>query len=169
MAQCIFGIEANFINGIWTKPISLLRILEAKYYFYMYLTLLASLLVLPFVFMHHLNLLKVLVWIGYVVSVFNLAVFPVIFYTKRLDLNSSSMMNNQGGSFAAVVYEMTVLVVCYAVFSSTFKYAPGEWVAAAIISGISLLAFLLRKVVLQAVVSRFVKNRHAIMQRYINS
>jgi hypothetical protein len=167
--QHLLGVEANFINGIWTKPISLLRILEAKFYFYMCLALLASLLALPFVFMHQLNLLKVMVWLGYVVTVLNLAVFPAMFYTKRLDLYASSMMNNQGQSYAAMAYEMGVLIVCTIVFFLTFKFVPSEWVAAAIICGISILAFLLRKKILQAVVARFVRNRHAIMQRYINS
>jgi hypothetical protein len=127
LGQYIFGVEANFINGLWTKPVSLQRIFEVKYYFYMLVTLANSLLLLPLVLTGRLDPSGFLVMLVVAICLTNLLMFPMILLSERLDINSSSFMNYQGTSMVAMIYAVIACTLSVVLHTSVcMKRTDGQ-------------------------------------------
>ena len=169
LGQYFFAVEANFFNGIWTKPISIMRLLETKYLFFVIITGTFSAIPLLFVIFYHLNIFSFFSIVFFIMFIFNLLLFPMALYAKRLDLNSSPFLNSQG--LTKIPYFYIIILTLLASFFLFFIRAKinNEWIFGSIISAISLIFFFLRKQFLFIVCSLFIKRRHTIMYRYMNA
>jgi hypothetical protein len=169
LGQYLFAIEANFFNGIWTKPITIMRLLEIKYIFFVIITGLYAFAICPFVIFYHIHIIAYFSVVLFIMFSFNLLLFPMALYAKRLDLNSSPFLNSQGLTKIPYFYVMFLTALSLLFLSFLYNGISNEWIFGSAISVISLIFFFLRKKFLFIVYSIFIKWRHTIMNRYINS
>jgi hypothetical protein len=170
LGQYIFGIEANFFNGIWTKPILLIQIFENKYIFYMLLTGLYSLFLFPFIIIYRINIYLFISETLYVVFFFNLLLFPMALFSKKLDMDKAALfMNYQGFALIPFVYEIILFFFSLWFFQFIYSSFNNEWIALSILSFISIASFFLRKYFLSFITVCFLKRRYENMNRYMSS
>ena len=167
--QYLFAIEANFFNGIWTKPIILMQLLETKYVFYMILTGIYAAILFPFVLYYHLNISAFFSITFYITFIFNLLLFPIVLYSKRLDLSSSPFFNYQGATMIPVIYVGLLLGISFMFFKCMYSKISNEWIFFGVIVSICAVFFFFRKRFLSMISSLFIKRRHKIMHRYMSS
>ena len=169
LGQYILAIEANFFNGIWTKPILLKQLLETKYTFFVILTGIYTAIVFPFVLYHHLNILVFFSIALYIMFIFNLLMFPIALYSKRLDLSALTFFNTQGFSIMPFIH--VIIFFCISGIFLLFIYSKVNtgWIFFSIILSMSVAFFFLRKWFLSIICSIFVKRRHKIILRYMSS
>ena len=169
LGQFLFAIEANFFNGIWTKPVTIMRLMEIKYVFFVIITGLYALAIFPFVLFYHMHIFTYFSVVLFTMFIFNLLLFPMALYAKRLDLNSSPFLNSQGVAKIPYFYVMLLTALFLLFLSFLYNSINNEWIFGSVVSAISLIFFFLRKQFLFIVCSIFIKWRHTIMNRYINS
>lgn len=168
LGQYAFGVEANFFSGIITKPISFVDILENKYLFRACLTGAYTLLMLPLVYFGGIDLYIYLAAACYAASIFNLFTLPVILYTNRIDLNTSSFMNRQGNSVLSMFYIMLFLLLSALIVIPLFVFIKNTFMVSGIIFFMSLVTFLIRKPVLSAIAAAFLKIRYRKIEQYLS-
>ena len=169
LGQYILAIEANFFNGIWTKPVSLTQLLETKYIFHMMLTGIYAAILFPFVLYYHISILIFFSMVFYILFIFNLLLFPIALYSKRLALNYIAFGNTQGFAIIPVIYQVFILYISFLFLKFLYAKISNEWVLFGVVLVISAIFFFLRKWFLSIIVSIFIKQRHKIMHRYMSS
>ena len=169
LGQYLLAIEANFFNGIWTKPILVKQLLETKYFFYMMLTGIYAAIVFPFVLYYHLNIFMFFSIVLYILFIFNLLLFPIVLYSKKLDLNYIAFGNTQGFAIIPIVYEFLLMYISFIFLQFIRSKSSNEWIFFIVISAMSVILFLLRKRFLSMISYLFIKRRHKIMHRYMYS
>jgi len=169
LGQYLLAVEANFFNGIWTKPILLSQLLETKYFSYMILTGIYAAILFPFVLYYQLNIYTFISVVFYVLFIFNLLLFPIALYSKRLALNYIVFGNTQGFAIIPILYECFLLYISFIFLQFIRSKTNREWIFLLVISALSLIFFFLRKRFLSMIASIFVKRRHEIMHRYMVS
>lgn len=165
LSQYGFGIEANFFNGLWTRPVSLRRILDDKFRFYTVLTLFDSLVYLPACFM---GLLHWGVLIGAVlltIGVCNVFMLWPCFKCEPFDLMGKAFFNQQGSRSAfnikvfALIFGSMFLHMVPVLLLSPVWYMVVQLVICAI-------TLYFRPRFFDHLVRDFEKNRYKYMERY---
>lgn len=110
LSQWTLGIEANFFQGLMTKPIKVSQILVACFRFYVAVSLVAAILAVPFVFItDEITVLTLL-------SAFGMATFvtlwnmPTCLFSSRLEIFNTSMFSLQGANMKINLYGIVCLV-----------------------------------------------------------
>jgi hypothetical protein len=128
-----------------------------------------SILLSPAIYLYQINILQFLSEALYVMCFFNLLIFPVALYSKRLDLSSSTFMNYQGFATIPFIYIIILFAFVLWLYQFIFFHFSNERIAMSVIFLISILSFLLRKQFLSVVSAGFLKNRYNNMNRFMSS
>jgi len=169
LGQYLLAIEANFFNGIWTKPIVLMKLLETKYFFYMLLTGIYAAISFPFALYYHLNIFMFFSIVLYILFIFNLLLFPIALYSKKLDLNYIIFGNTQGFAMIPIIYEFLLMYISFIFLQFIRSKSSNVWIFFIAISAMSVIFFFVRKRFLSMISYLFIKRRHKIMHRYMYS
>ena len=169
LGQYVFGAEANFFCGIWTKPIRLHELLNYKYLFYGILTFINVLLLTPLVIMGKIDFLLLIALFLFIAGFVNgLILTNVIIGKKRLELDSSTFLNYQGFSIEPYVYMILMIAVGLGLdwwLINTF----GEVIAYFLLSIIGLIFLLSRNYWLLVIIKLFKIQRYSIMDGFRKS
>lgn len=165
LGQWTFGVEGNYFHGLWSKPVSIERMLRNKFYFFAMLNAGMAMLFLPLVFLYSLSPLTLFATFAFAAGVLNLMMLPTCLFSSRLNLFSSAFFNYQGANFRINVYGIAFLVpiglsaVCFALLS--------EWQADLVLLGASLLGFALHRVVIAKLAAAFMAKRYDRMEEFM--
>jgi len=135
----------------------------------MILTGIYTAILFPFVLYFHLNIFLFFSIFFYIVFIFNLLLFPIALYSKKLDLNYIIFGNTQGFAIIPIIYEFFLLYISFIFLQFLRSKTNREWIFLLVISALSGIFFFLRKPFLSIITSIFVKRRHEIMHRYMSS
>lgn len=164
LGQWVFGVEGNYFDGLWTKPIDIRTILTNKYWFCALLNILPTLLVLP------------IIWIGgaspwlfpvswlFTAGLANLVLMPTALISSRIELFQSAFFNYQGASMAVNMYGF-VVIIPMAIYVLCLWLLPLT-TALIVLAVAGVIGFALHKVVIDWIACRYEQNRYKNFERY---
>ena len=164
LGQWVFGIEGNYFDGLWTKPVDIRTILVNKYWFYALLNIFPTLLVLPLVWMGDVSpwLLPV-TWL-FTAGLGNLSLLPTALISSRIELFQSAFFNYQGASLAINMYGFVVLVPL-AVYVLCFWLLPLV-TALVVLSAAGIAGIALHQLVIGWIARKYEQDRYKNFERY---
>lgn len=166
MSQWTFGVEANFFQGLMSKPITVRRLLTNSFYFYILLSLACALLVLPLTFISpefSALMLVAALCVSVFLSLFNL---PTCLFSTRLELFSNSFFNMQGANMKINFYSLAMLLPLCFFAGIWYLWGATVWAVVSIIIGCVSLA--IHKLVINKVAARFDARRYERIESFMS-
>lgn len=167
LSQWTFGVEANYFQGLLTKPVRIEQLLRNCFYFYVMVSAVAIVPVIPFLFIT--DIVSVFVLVGaFCMAVFlNLFNLPTCLFSSRLEIFKSSMFNMQGANMKINFYSIVFLLPMS--LSTAVYYYIGEtaWCLMSIV--LAVLSIVAHRWVIGKVAAIFYKNRHKRMEKFMES
>ena len=164
LGQWVFGVEANFFQGLWTKPLSIETMLRNKYKFYAFINLMCSLLVVPAIWLSNLDPFIILACWVFSAGMGNLMMMPTCLVSTRIDLFSSAFFNYQGASLSVNLYGFVVIIpiALYCLF--TWLLSPETCAIVLALTGI--VGFALYPVIIGWLSRAYERRRYTCFERY---
>ena len=165
LSQWTFGIEANFFQGLMTKPIRVAQLLRNCYYFYLSISAVMTVLTIAFVLISpevHLTTLLGAYAMAIIINLFNL---PTCLFSSRLEIFSNSMFNMQGANMKINLYSIAFLVPLAAV--AGIYYLWGELVWCLVCVALAAVCLLAHRRVIAWVAACYERRRYERMEKYM--
>lgn len=89
------GIEANYFEGLWTKPILLDYLLKKKYYFYLTCCIIVSIFIYPLNIIGRISLLDYFTAVSFSLGIVVFSIIPTAYHSVRFEIYSDSFFDNQ--------------------------------------------------------------------------
>lgn len=165
LSQWTFGVEANFFQGLMTKPIKVEQLLKNCFYYYSIVSAIALLLVVPFLFIG--DGIGVSVLIGaYCLAVFiNLFNLPTCLFSSRLEIFNSSMFSMQGANLKINLYAVAFLVPLGILSAIYYFWGETMWCITCVV--LALISVALHKRVIGKVAASFYSRRYERMEKFM--
>ena len=166
LGQWVFGVEANYFDGLWTKPVDISEILRNKFWFYAVLNIFPTLLLIPLIWTADLSPgVLVATWL-FTIGLGKLVMMPTCLISSRIELFQSAFFNYQGASLAINLYGLIVLV-------PVVVYCLGMWlmeplVAAAVFGLTGIVGLCLHTLVIDRLVRAYKRRKYECFERYRN-
>ena len=164
LGQWVFGIEGNYFDGLWTKPIDIRTILTNKYWFFALLNVFPTLLVLPIIWIGDLSPWVLPVTWLFAAGLANLAQMPTALISSRRELFQSAFFNYRGASMAVNMYSFIILIPI-AVYVLLMWLLPFT-TALIVLAAAGIVGFALHQVVIGWIARRYEMNRYKNFERY---
>lgn len=167
LSQWTFGVEANFFQGLMTKPVKVDQMLKNCFYFNMMVSAAALLLTIPFLFLDAGIGVMVLVS-GFCLAVFvNLFNLPTCLFSSRLEIFSSSMFSMQGANMKINLFGVAFLLPLGGVAVIYYYLGEVAWYVTCVI--LALVALLIHKWFIGKIAAIFYKNRYKRMEKFMEN
>lgn len=166
LAQWVFGIEANYFSGVWTKPWSVEGILRRKFIFFCAICVVMALLVMPAVLWMHLSVLSWLAALLFGCGIFLQPFMATCLFSSRMDLFASAFFNYQGGNKQINVFSF-VMFVPMIIYFAAYVLLPALW-AHLVIALLGIVGLLLHRWYIHWIATLWFKRRYAIMERWLS-
>ncbi len=165
LSQWTFGVEANFFQGLMTKPIKVEQLLRNCFYFYSIVSAVALLLVVPFLFIGDGIGISVLIG-AYCLAVFiNLFNLPTCLFSSRLEIFNSSMFNMQGANLKINLYAVAFLVPLGILAAIYYFWGEMAWSLTCV--GLALVSVASHRWVIGKVAAMFYRRRYERMAKFM--
>ena len=167
LAQWGMSIEANFFSGIWTKPISVSRLLTDKFLFSAFLGLVAALITLPFCIWFGMPVYAPFVYALFNIGVGILLILVDAYNCMPFDLFGKTFFNYQG---SASTFKASAIVVAIVVMliPIILPFLLPDWLFYLILSVLGLAGILLHRPYFRWVERNFLNNRYKYMEKYLS-
>ena len=167
LSQWTFGIEANFFHGLMTKPVKVEQLLQNCFYFYVLLTAVTLIFVLPFLFMN------VGVTVFTLVGAFCMTVFlslfnlPTCLFSSRLEIFSNSMFNMQGANTKINLYGIVFLLPVAALVAEYIYLGEMAWCITSV--ALAVLSVAIHKWAIAKLAAVYNKKKYDRMEKYMEN
>lgn len=167
LSQMTFGIEANFFQGLMSKPIQVRQLLRNCYYFYLIISGVMAILAIPFMFLS--SEITVLSLLGaYAMSVIvNLTNLPTCLYSSRLEIFSGAVFGGKSGKIKINLYGILFLIPTGILAGIYYLWGEQVWEMVAIVSGV--VAWAVHRKVITKLASVFEDRKYQRMEKYLES
>ncbi len=165
----LIGVEANYFDGIFTKPYPLSHLFEVKFYFLASTVLLFSLVYIPAIFNKTLPIINLLSICAYCLGYMTLIIFPTMFVVRRVNLEQEFglTMNYQGMSLGKVLLLVLEMVLLYETFIHIVENFD-ENTAHLIMATLGIVGLFIRKPYFKLLQKIFKTQRYKMMERFRN-
>lgn len=165
IGQYGMGIEARCFSGIWTRPVSLYRILMDKYKFYGLLTCVFMIFLTPMWLIVGLPIHRLIAASIYVAGTGNLIILMEAFKCSPFDLFGKVFFNQQGTKAA---YKASVFAAMFSapILTVGLYHFTGDYVGHGILAALGIAGFVTCKPYFRWVEKRFMNNRYKYMEKY---
>ena len=160
------GVEANFISAIWTRPVSLSRILKDKFRLAMALNGTMALISIPLCVWMDIPVYLPVAYALLGTGVGCPLVLIDAYNCSPFDLFGKTFFNYQGsrGTFkASVILGMTVLLL----LAMLLPLVLPEITASLILGGLGLIGFAFHRPFFNWVERKFLRNKHKYIEKYL--
>ena len=164
LGQWVFGVEGNYFDGLWTKPVDIRQILRNKFLFFALLDIVPTLTLIPLVWIAGLSPWLLLATWLFSVGIGNLLLMPTCLISSRLELFQSAFFNYQGASMAINVYGLIVLLPIVIYCLCTWLLTP--LAAAASLAAAGLLGLFLQPLLTDKLAQAYEQRRYRCFERY---
>ncbi len=167
LSQWTFGIEANFFQGLMTKPVKIEQMLRICFYYYIIVSCVAMLLVVPFLFMDVGINVMVLVGgfcLAVVVNLFNL---PTCLFSSRLEIFSNSLFNMQGANMKINFYGVAFLLPLGVLAAIYYFFGEKVWGCSCI--ALALMSLAIHRWLIGKIAAVFYNNRYKRMEKFMET
>lgn len=165
LSQWTFGVEANFFQGLMTKPISVRQLLANCYYFYIILSIVAAIFLIPMSFIWP-DFTALLLFGGLGMAIFiNLFNLPTCLFSSRLELFGQSFFNMQGANMNINFYSLFLLIPLGISAAVWLVFSAEAWAVMSIVLGVASLVA--HKPVIAWVAAKFNSRRYERMESFM--
>lgn len=164
IGQNLLGVESNFLHGLLTRPFDMESLLRRKLLFFIQLNALLMLVLLPGVFLSYWSLGKLLSSFIFS-SGCDLFLLPSCLFSQRLDLNSTSFFNYQGGKMSFHLYGLLMLLPLMFTFA-LYHFLPSGQLVQAILAVIGVVLLSLSPFVIRRLARYFWTKRHQLVETF---
>ena len=167
LSQWTFGVEANYFHGLMTKPIKIEQLLQNCFYFYIIVSAVALIFVMPFLFVGDE------IGISVLIGAFSLAVFlnlfnlPTCLFSSRLEIFQTSMFSMQGANMKINFYAVAFLLPLG--LSVAIYYYLGEMAWCIVSVALAVLSVAIHKWFIAKIAAIFYKNRYKRMEKFMEA
>ena len=165
LSQWTFGVEANFFQGLMTKPVKIEQMLRNCFYFYMIVSAIALLFTIPLIWMNvGVTVFSLIGAYGMTVflSLFNL---PTCLFSTRLEIFGSSMFNMQGANLKINLYAVAFLVPLAALAAEYIYIGEMAWCITSVV--LALVSLAIHKKAIAKLAAVFYKRRYKRMETFM--
>ena len=167
LSQWTFGVEANFFQGLMTKPVKIEQMLQNCFYFNVMVSAMALMFTIPFLFLHVGVGMMVLVG-GFCMAVFvNLFNLPTCLFSSRLEIFSSSMFNMQGANMKINLFGIVFLIPLGGAAAVYYFFGETAWCLTCI--ALAIIAVALHRWFIGKIAALFYKNRYKRMEKFMEN
>lgn len=165
LSQWTFGIEANYFQGLMTKPVGVEQLLRNCYYFYLSISAVMAVLSLVFLFISaDVTLLTVVGALAMAMTV-NLVNLPTCLFSTRLEIFSQSMFSMQGANMKINLYGLVFLLPLAAFAAVYWQWGEQMWCLVCVLLAAVSLAF--HRKVIALVAGIYHRHRYTRMEKYM--
>lgn len=164
LSQWTFGVEANFFSGLITKPVTVEEMLDNCYYFYILLSFVGALFMIPVLFFTSKFTLLMLIASFSIALFINLFNMPTCLFSTRLELFSNSFFNMQGANMKINFYSLALLLPAAIFVGIYLLCGPVIWSIVSIVTGVISIA--VHRKVIKLVAMRFVARRYSRLETF---
>lgn len=166
LSQWTFGVEANFFQGLMTKPIAVRQLLRNCYYFYLILSLISALFIMPIMFITPKFTPIIFFGALFIAAFINLFNIPTCLFSTRLEIFSSSFFNMQGNNTKINLYSIALLIPL-AILGGVW-YLWGENVFAIVGIALGLASLAVHRPVIDCVARIFENRKYTRLETFSN-
>lgn len=167
LGQYAMGIEANYFNGLWTKPLSLKRLLEDKYRLYAVITCGTSLIYVPACLLGWISWLQLIGVLIFGIGFCNSMILINGFKCSPFDIFGKTFFNYQGGGSTFSVRLIIVMLIIMILPVFLWYVLSPIWFCLTL-SGLGIAGHLLRGKLFDWIMRDFEKNKYKYMEKYQN-
>lgn len=165
LGQYAMGIEANYFNGLWTKPLSLKRLLEDKYRLYAVITCCTSLIYVPACLLGWISWLQLIGVLIFGIGFCNSMILINGFKCSPFDIFGKTFFNYQGGGSTFSVKLIIVMLIIMILPVFLWYLLSPIWFCLTL-SGLGIAGHLLRGKLFEWIMRDFEKNKYKYMEKY---
>lgn len=167
LPQYGLAVEANFFYGIWTKPLSLSRLLSEKFLFSAFIGALATFVILPFCLWFQIPFYVPLAYTLFAVGVGELFVLIDPYNCVPFDLFGKTFFNYQGASstWKGSIILGTILLMAIPI---VLPLILPDWVAYLILAVLGLAGCVFHRPYFRWVERKFLKNKYKYMVKFLS-
>ena len=167
LAQWGMSIEANFFSGIWTKPVSISRLLTDKFLFSSLLGVVTALITLPFCIWFDIPVYAPLVYALFNTGVGILLILVDAYNCMPFDLFGKAFFNYQGSASTFKASAIVVAIVVMLIPLILPFFLP-DWIFYLILAVLGLAGVLFHRPYFRWVERQFLNNRYKYMEKYLS-
>lgn len=161
-----FAVEANFFNGIWTRPLMLERMLEDKFRISVIAGAACLMFCLPVCIRSEVAVLDLVSIMLYVSFFCSLAVFIDAYDCPPINLFENTFNNKKKGNSANFKFVPTVVFFIVIGIGWACLALLSGWKSRVILSALGIAGLALHKSYFKWLVRRFMAKRYEIMEKY---
>ena len=167
LSQWTFGVEANFFQGLMTKPIKIEQMLRNCFYYYAVVSAVALVLVVPMLFLN--AGISVFSLIGaYCMAVFlSLFNLPTCLFSTRLEIFSNSMFNMQGANLKINLYAIAFLLPLGGLAAIYIYMGEMAWCITSVV--LALVCIFIHKWAIAKLAVVFQRRKYKRMESFMNA
>ena len=163
----IFGLEANYMDGLWSRPVSIKKLLHYNYIFYSSICMIDAILISIAVFQHGISQIILVMSVAlFNIGFINNILLAGIFGSVCIDLFQSSLMKANKRPNNNILVIMTYFPVI--IFEFLLATHASMEVFCSVTGGIGLTGIILHPYFTRWMARKYVANRYKHFERYRN-
>ncbi len=165
LSQWTLGIEANYFQGLMTKPVSVKRLLATCYKFYLLVSMAAVVLAIPLVFIcDDITVFTLLGAFGMAAFV-NLCNMPTCLFSSRLEIFSSAWFNMQGANAKINFFSIVLLIPIGLLAGVYYLWGEMAWCISSVALG--MLSMALSQLLIGKLAAVFEAHKYQRMEKFM--
>lgn len=160
-----FAIEANFFNGIWTRPIAIERLFSHMYRFGMLTAAIGFLLCLPVCLWSEISICDLISISLFVAFCGNLPMLLASYNCVPYDLFGRTFYSHQEVSSTFGLGTIIAILLIIGIGMASVYFLPGR-ISRLLLSSLGIIGLCLHKSYFRWVARRFKSNRYKFMLKY---
>lgn len=166
LSQWTFGVEANYFHGLMTKPVKIEQLLQNCFYFYIIVSAVALVFVIPFLFIGDEIGVSVLIGAFCLAVFLNLFNLPTCLFSSRLEIFQTSMFSMQGANLKINLYAAAFLLPL-GILVLVYKYV-GEMAWCITCVALAVISVAIHRWVIAKIAIVFNKRRYLRMEKFMS-
>lgn len=167
LSQWTFGVEANFFQGLMSKPVRIQQMLQNCFYYYVIVSAIALLLVVPFLFISDEISVFTLIGAFFLAVFINLFNLPTCLFSSRLEIFSTSMFSMQGANLKINLYAAAFLLPLGALVAIYYFFGEMAWCITCVVLGI--LSVAIHKWIIAKLAALFEAKKYERMEKFMEN
>ncbi len=167
LAQYGLGVEAGFFSAIWTRPVSISRILEDKFKMSAVMGGVSALITIPICIWAGIPAYVPVAYALFTVGFGSLIMLIDAYKCCPFDLFGKSFFNYQGTKATFKASTMLGIIVIMVV-ALVLPFLLSDLTASIILGGIGLVGIIFHRPYFSWVESKFLKNKHKYIEEYLS-
>lgn len=166
LASAGFGIEANFFNLIWTRPLELEKLMTDKYMLCAFVGWAAALTCVPVCIFAHRPVLDPVSFALFTTGFVDLFMLGDSFNCTPFDLFGKAFFRGGSSSNNTFNARATVILLIAMSIGIVIPLVLYGWISQLILSTLGIAGFICHRRCFKKTAGRFMKNRYKYMEKY---